>query len=414
MKMNKYLLQVLFSLCFLFQFNNSHTQTPGCTDPNAGNYDPAATENDGSCLYPQSNYQPVFLSDLATPVRETSGLIAWNGSLWTINDSGNSPTLFELDSSSGNIVNHYHLKQITNIDWEAITQNDSFIFIGDFGNNLGNRQDLRIIKIAKSAILNAGQDSVANELIHFHYPEQQSFIPSNRNTPWDAEAFFWQDHALHIFTKDWTNEHTTHYRLPDTAGSYAAQRMETFQSQGLITDVSRNPANGHIVLLGYTKTYQAFAWLLFDYQEGLLFSGNKRRLELPPTITLGQVEGICFTGPYHGRISGEAIVSNTLGINVPPKLYTFDFTPYFTPGNPTLIADRQGTNYLHAYPNPAKEAITITVPRDLELHIRNSAGTLTWTKSLKKGTHTISCAGWAKGIYTISSKGYTAVKISIN
>gem|GEM_PF-2870350 len=62
------------------------------TDPNTGNYNPAATENDGSCIDPQSRCQPVFLSDLATPIRETSGLITLNGSLWTINDSGNSPT----------------------------------------------------------------------------------------------------------------------------------------------------------------------------------------------------------------------------------------------------------------------------------------------------------------------------------
>lgn len=412
--MNKYLLQVLFLSFLNFCFNSSQAQVPGCTDPNATNYNPSATENNGACAYPLTHYQPVFLSDLPNPIRETSGLISWNGKLWTINDSGNSPTLFALDSNSGNILNRYHLKQITNVDWEAITQNDSFIFIGDFGNNLGNRQDLRIIKIAKPDLLHGGQDSIPNKLIHFHYPEQQSFTPSNRNTPWDAEAFFWHEDALHIFTKDWTNEHSTHYQLPDTEGSYAAQKKESFPVAGLITDVSRNPENGHIVLLGYTKTYQAFAWLLFDYKEGYFFSGNKRRLALPLTATLGQVEGICFTGPYQGRISGEAIVSNSLGINIPPKLYAFDFTSYFTPGNPSSITDRQASKQINVYPNPAKEAITVIVPREMELHIHNKAGILIWSQVLKEGTHTIPCSGWSKGIYTISSKGYVPVKLSIN
>ena len=412
--MNKYLLQVLFLICFISGSPPAQAQVNGCTDPNALNYDPAATENNGSCTYPLTSYQPAFLSDLTNPIRETSGLIYWNRSLWTINDSGNSPTLFELDSNSGTILNRYHLKQITNVDWEAITQNDSAIFIGDFGNNLGNRQDLRIIKIAKSDLLQGGQDSIPNELIHFHYPEQQNFTPSNRNTPWDAEAFFWHDDSLHIFTKDWTNENTTHYQIPDNPGSYAAQKMESFPTAGLITDVSRNPENGHIVLLGYTKTYQAFAWLLFDYKEGYIFSGNKRRLSLPPTIALGQVEGICFTGPYQGRISGEAIVSNALGINLPPKLYAFDFTPYFTPGNPSLIIDKQPSKKISAYPNPVKELITVIIPRDMELHIHDNAGVLIWRQSLKEGTHMISCTGWAKGSYTISSKGYAPFKISIN
>lgn len=239
--MNRYLLQALFSLCFMLPVENTRAQVPGCTDPNTLNFQPGAAENDGSCVYPATQYQPVFLADLPAQVRESSGLISWNGSLWTINGSGNSPTLFELDSNSGNMVHCYHLKEIDNIDWQAIIQNDSFIFIGDFGNNLGNRQDLRIIKIAKSELLSAGQDSVSHTLIRFHYPEQQSFVPNNRNTPWDAEAFFWHNNALHIFTKDWVSEMTTHYALPDTAGNYAAQRLATFRSDGLITDVSRNP-----------------------------------------------------------------------------------------------------------------------------------------------------------------------------
>jgi hypothetical protein len=29
---------------------------PGCTDPTACNYDPAATEDDGTCAYPQEGY----------------------------------------------------------------------------------------------------------------------------------------------------------------------------------------------------------------------------------------------------------------------------------------------------------------------------------------------------------------------
>gem|GEM_PF-2273302 len=90
------------------------------------------------------------------------------------------PPLFALDSSSGNIINRYHLKQITNIDWEAITQNDSFIFIENFGNNLGNR---------KSDLLHGSQDSIPNKLIHLHYPEQQNFSPVTGIRPGTQKHF---------------------------------------------------------------------------------------------------------------------------------------------------------------------------------------------------------------------------------
>lgn len=126
------------------------------------------------------------------------------------------------------------MQQIATIDREACPKMAP-LFIGNYGNNAGNRQALPIIKIAKPDVLNAGQDSIANELIH--YPEQLSFTPGNRNeSAWDAVAFFRQDHTLPIFTKDRTGENTAHYTLPDTAGNDAAQRIR------LITAVSRKIA----------------------------------------------------------------------------------------------------------------------------------------------------------------------------
>lgn len=100
-------------------------------------------------------------------------------------------------------------------------------------------------------------------------------------------------------------------------------------------------------MLGYTRTYQAFAWLLFDYREGLFFSGYKRRLELPQRVSLGQAEGVCFTGPYRGRISGD----------VAPKLHAFNFASYFMPHTGTSVSRPQVSGHLMVYPNPAADMI---------------------------------------------------------
>lgn len=39
-----------------------------------------------------------------------------------------------------------------NIDWEDIAQDNQHIYIAETGNNLGNRTDLKVLKIKKSDI----------------------------------------------------------------------------------------------------------------------------------------------------------------------------------------------------------------------------------------------------------------------
>ncbi len=120
-------------------------------------------------------------------VFETSGLIFYNGKLVTHNDSGNTPQLFEIDTVSLEITRTVTLKNVENVDWEDIAQDDLYIYIGDFGNNLGTRQDLAIYRIAKSDY--NGSDSVMAEVINFEYEDQVDFTNVG-NSDWDAEALF--------------------------------------------------------------------------------------------------------------------------------------------------------------------------------------------------------------------------------
>ena len=91
-----------------------------------------------------------LIGTLPENVLESSGLIYYNNRLITHNDSGNSPQLYELDSLGSQIFRTITINNATNIDWEDITQDDTYIYVGDFGNNSGNRQDLRIYRIKKS------------------------------------------------------------------------------------------------------------------------------------------------------------------------------------------------------------------------------------------------------------------------
>ena len=118
-------------------------------------------------LFPSCNPESHDVSQKAVPVdaspisiklkcvlpkilKESSGLCYTDGNLWTFGDSGNPNEIFKIDSSTGIILQTVQIDNFPNIDWEDITADSSFIYIGDFGNNNGNRTDLKIIRIKKT------------------------------------------------------------------------------------------------------------------------------------------------------------------------------------------------------------------------------------------------------------------------
>jgi len=135
-------------LVFIILSGNAHAQIYGCTDRLAINYNSSATLNDGSCIYNLSNISPLGSLPLDEVLSETSGLIFWNNNLWTHNDNSDS-NIYMLDTLYGRIVQAYPLAGIENRDWEEISQDEDYVYIGDFGNNSGNRTDVRILKVSK-------------------------------------------------------------------------------------------------------------------------------------------------------------------------------------------------------------------------------------------------------------------------
>lgn len=330
-------------------------QQPGCTDPQALNYAPQATHNDGSCLYPGTNFTPVLLSTLSDTLRETSGLAWAGGMLWTHNDSGSSPSLYALDPGSGAILRQVNLAGTSSIDWEDLAVNDLHLYIGDFGNNAGNRMDLAILRVSLDSLLLPDTDTLWPETIRFHYPEQTDFSPAPNQTPWDAEAFFFADDSLHVFTKDWVGQRTRLYTIPDLPGEHTALLSDSFDCQGLITGATIDQEGGEVVLCGYRNIglgiWTCFAWLLFDYPQGQPLRGNRRRIELGTALALGQTEGIAMTPEHRGWLSGEALSAGPF--SQAARLLEFDFTGFFS-GDPTAADPvKPPVARLRLFPNPA-------------------------------------------------------------
>lgn len=260
-----------------------------------------------------NKYRTAVLSD---SINENSGLDFFNKRLFTINDSGNSSEIFEINKETGKIKNVFKTNLI-NRDWEAITSDSTNLYVGDFGNNIGSRKDLVIYKIPI-------QDSIdleGIEQISFYYPEQKDFTPKNLNNNFDAEAMVFLNGKIHIFTKEWASKLTTHYIIdPAISENQAAQKIETFPTGYVVTDAAY--FDKKLYLIGYTKKAEVFLTIFNVTKPGIFFEDKPKKYYLGSSLSIGQIEGIAVDeqGIY---ISGEEF--NLPIIKVKPYLYFIPF-----------------------------------------------------------------------------------------
>jgi hypothetical protein len=309
------LLQVFLEAC--------NSSGKGCTDPHANNLNVEATENDGSCTYDEAWVRPLRSLTISENLKETSGLLFWEGSLWTHNDNTDT-RLYMLDTSDATIVEDYLLEGVENINWEEIEQDSEFIYLGDFGNNTsGNRDDLHILRIQKSTLLSG---SPVIDTIGFTYSNQYDLSPAGPNqTEFDCEAFVVSSDTIYLFTKQWLSGQTTVYALPKQAGFHVAQKQSTFNIQGLVSGATFLESKQLLVLCGYTGILQPFLYLLYDFPAHDFFSGNKRRVNI--SVPFLQVEGIATLDGLTYYLSSESYVMEP-AINTFQQLHLIQLNPY--------------------------------------------------------------------------------------
>tara|TARA_R110000868_G_scaffold29106_6_gene108470 strand:- start:12933 stop:13922 length:990 start_codon:yes stop_codon:yes gene_type:complete len=311
-------------LLFLLFFSSTYAQISGCTDPLSKNYNSLATINDGSCRYSPTKIKTIYSVALPKNLNESSGLTQSNSLLWTINDDTDT-TLYAIDTA-GNFKQKIALKNVENKDWEEISQDSSYFYIGDFGNNVsGNRKDLHILRVEKKSLESINQKI---DTIYFSYSDQTDFTPLQPNTTnFDCEAFIVTNDSLYLFTKQWENQNTRVYTLPKTPGNHIAQLKETYKIKGLITGATYLPSQNGIALCGYSKTLHPFIYLLYDYTKNIFFSGNKRKIKLQ--LPFHQIEGIATRDGLHYYLTNEKF-SRKPFINSPQKLHQFDLSAYLS------------------------------------------------------------------------------------
>lgn len=210
--------------------------------------------------------------ELPPDVQETSGLlILEDHTFLTINDKGNLPIVYRFDTN-GVILNQVKIHNAVNTDWESLSIiNDSIILIGDIGNQLNSRTDLRFYLLDVDSVY---QDSAWADTGWYSYEDQEDFPPKFEEQHFDCEASLYHNDTMYLYTKDRTVpfEGETHiygvrpFRGPHTGYRLGEYSTDTDYNRGSITGADLSPNNETMALLSYDAIY------LFDAKAGAPFT----------------------------------------------------------------------------------------------------------------------------------------------
>lgn len=304
---------------FLIGCNGDDGPDVDCNDPAAVNFDPEATTNTG-CAYPASLKPITVIGELSSDLDEISGLASFQNYLIGHNDRSNTATLFFLNPDNGDIEATIDISNGPNNDWEDLAQSQEHLYIGDFGNNDGNRTDLGIHIVPFSA-LNVGGTNIANAegTVFFSYPDQTRFDLTEHN--FDCEASFYFEGYIYIFTKHRTDRRTKMYRVPaDPETEHVAELLGSFETGGRITGADINADGTIVALAGNRRNGNCFVWKLYDYEGNNFLAGKKEQCIMGPFSQFGQVESVLFKSDTELFIANEETEEHGLA----PKLYLME------------------------------------------------------------------------------------------
>ena len=235
----------------------------------------------------------------ACEISKTSDLI------WTIEDQGNENILFGFNKK-GEIIRQIRISNVENNDWEDLTSDDQGnLYIGDFGNNDNERQNLAIYKI-NAADLNKNE-AKATVIVQFYYPEQKDFPAKKKDRIFDVESFFIFNNQFYLFTKNRSSKFdgtTSLYRVENNSQTkLPAKKLSEFVTcdnfnHCAVTSAAISPDKKKVALLSSDKV-----WIFTDFKGDDFFSGNAKTIELE---SFTQKEGLCFETNESVLITDEA------------------------------------------------------------------------------------------------------------
>ncbi|MFT5167260.1 MAG: hypothetical protein ACI8P3_002497 [Saprospiraceae bacterium] len=255
----------------------------------------------------------ITLTNLDETLEECSGLIMIDGVLWAHNDNGN-PKIYSIPENEASIDQKVNIINTLNIDWEDLALDNTYLYIGDFGNNSGERQDLAIYKVPK---INLPDDTEA-ETLFFLFEDQNNFNNTTSMHNFDCEAMITFEDNIYLFSKNHLNHQTKRYKRSKDPGVQIAEKIDEFNVDGLITGADIDLATNTLCLLGYNiegDIYAPFIWIFYDFSGNDFFGGKSKRVNFP---IQAQMEGIAFKG------NGKFLLASENENGEVASLYLFD------------------------------------------------------------------------------------------
>ncbi|MEM7572680.1 MAG: hypothetical protein AAF433_07260 [Bacteroidota bacterium] len=272
---------------------------------------------------------------LGPELAEISGLGIRDQQVYAHNDSGDGPFLYRMPI--GSAYTERDRIAAAARDYEDLTSDPAGNwYIGDFGNNRRQRDDLRIYRYHPA--------TKRTDTIHFTYAfssQEESYSSGRFSTSagggiaadtlalvWsqseaeildpqealvasmgrqhDCEAMVYLDGQLHLFTKAKAGQRrqywTYHYRLPAQPGYYTAELVDSlYLNHRVVTgadiDSSRNQllltSYNYKQILGFFPTSASSLIQLSDYSEDRFFEGRVHRRNLSWAVP-NQVEAVAY------------------------------------------------------------------------------------------------------------------------
>lgn len=256
---------------------------------------------------------------LPKKLKEVSGITLSHDqkTIWAIEDQGNKNMIYGLNRQ-GELVADVLVENAENNDWEEITKDTKGnIYIGDFGNNDNDRQNLAILKTDLKDVTQT--TTKVTQTTTFHYEGQTEFPPKKSNLLYDCEAFIEMNGNFYLFTKNRSKGFDGTFlvfKVPNKEGDFEAKLIGKLKLNGkyadaAITSASINSKQDQIVLLNHKNIHILTGFTPNDF--------NNTKIQKIPLNHNSQKEAVVFLNDK------TLLIADEKGKGTGGNVYKFSF-----------------------------------------------------------------------------------------